>query len=159
MRSSTCWALRRVLLSSRPRSGSRWRFIATCVGSGGCGWFVRQCVPFTIVGAGLGVLPFIPWALTIWLGLLVIAIVWWFSLRPRLDREWAVGMDVQPRAEIVGNSIHVRNFRNFRYTASGEAIPQYEERTYDLTKLLSLDYFLSHWSGPVMAHTLVSVRF
>ncbi len=72
-------------------------------------WFV-SCVPFTIVGAGLGVLPFIPWALTIWLGLLVIAIVWWFSLRPRLDREWAVGMDVQPRAEIVGNSIHVRNF-------------------------------------------------
>ena len=64
-----------------------------------------------------------------------------------------------PRAEIAGNTLHVRNFRNFRYTASGEPIPRYEERTYDLAKLSSLDYFLAHWSGPVMAHTLATFGF
>ena len=121
-------------------------------------WFV-SCVPLTIVGASLGVLPLMPWALTIWLALLVITITWWFSLRPRSDGDWAEGMEVLPRAEIVGDTLHVRNFRNFSYSASGEPVPRYEERTYDLAKLSSLDYFLAHWSGPVMAHTLVSFGF
>ena len=44
-------------------------------------------------------------------------------------------------------------------SASGETVPRYEERTYDLAKLLSIDYFLAHWSGPTMAHTLVSFGF
>ena len=51
------------------------------------------------------------------------------------------------------------NFATFSYTAADKPIPRYEERTYDLAKLSSLDYFLSHWSGPVMAHTLVSFGF
>ena len=77
-------------------------------------------------------LPLMPWALTVWLALLVITIAWWFSLRPRSDGDWAEGMEVLPRAEIVGDTLHVRNFRNFSYSASGEPIPRYEERTYDL---------------------------
>ena len=121
-------------------------------------WFV-SFVPLVVVGASLAVLPLVPWALAVWFGLLVITIAWWFSLRPRSDRDWAVGMEVLPRAEIVGDTLCVRHFRNFSYTAAGEPIPRYEERTYDLAKLSSLDYFLSHWSGPVMAHTLVSFGF
>ncbi len=121
-------------------------------------WIV-PCVPLLIVGASLGVLPLIPWALAIWLGLLVITIAWWFSLRPRSDGDWAVGMEVLPRAEVAGDTLHVRQFRNFSYSESGEPVIRYEERTYDLAKLLSLDYFLAHWSGPVVAHTLVSFGF
>ena len=121
-------------------------------------WFV-SCVPLAIVGASLAVLPLLPWALAIWFALLVITITWWFSLRPRSDGDWAAGMEVLPRAEIVGNTLHVRNFRNFSYTASGEPIPRYEERTYDLARLSSVDYFLAHWSGPTMAHTLVTFGF
>ncbi len=48
-------------------------------------WFV-SFVPFAVVGASLGVLPLVPWALTIWLALLVITIAWWFSLRPKIER-------------------------------------------------------------------------
>ena len=121
-------------------------------------WFV-SFVPFAVVGASLGVLPLVPWALAVWFGSLVLTFAWWFSLRPRSDRDWAVGMDVLPRAEIVGDTLLVRNFRNFKYTPSGEPIPRYEERTYDLARLSSLDYFLAHWSGPVMAHTLASFGF
>ena len=60
---------------------------------------------------------------------LVIAIAWWISLRPRSDRDWMVGMEVLPRVEIVGDTLHVRQFRNFSYSATGEPIPRYEERT------------------------------
>ena len=121
-------------------------------------WFVFF-VPLVVVGASLAVLPLMPGTLAVWFGLLVIMIAWWFSLRPRSDRDWAMGMEALPSAEIVGDALYVRQFRNFSYTAAGEPIPRYEERTYDLTKLSSLDYFLSHWSGPVMAHTLVSFGF
>jgi hypothetical protein len=121
-------------------------------------WFVF-CIPLTIVAASLAVLPFMPWALTIWLALLVITIAWWFSLRPRSEGDWAEGMKVLPRVEIAGDVLQVQNFRNFSYSASGEPVLRYEERTYDLAKLSSLDYFLAHWSGPVIAHTLVSFGF
>ena len=121
-------------------------------------WFVSS-VPLAVVAASLGVLPLVPWALAVWLGLLGIAIAWWFSLRPRSDRDWAVGMEVLPRAEIIGDTLYVRNFRNFSHSAARESIPRYEVQAYDLARLSSLDYFLSHWSGPVMAHTLVSFGF
>ena len=81
-------------------------------------WFV-SCVPLAVVGASLGTLPLVPWALAVWFGLLLIAIAWWFSLRPRSDRDWAVGMEVLPRVEIAGATLHVRQFRNFSYAASG----------------------------------------
>jgi hypothetical protein len=121
-------------------------------------WFA-SLVPLVVVGVSLGLLPTWPWALAVWFGLLVVTIIWWVSLLPRPDRDWKTGMDVLPRVELVGDVLRVRQFRNFRYTASGEPLPQYEERTFDLTKLSSLDYFLAHWSGPVIAHTLVSFGF
>jgi hypothetical protein len=100
-----------------------------------------------------------PWALAVWFGLVIVTILWWRSLRPRSDRDWKAGMDVLPHVELVGDLVRIGQFRNFRYTASGEPLPQYEERTFDLAKLSSVDYCLSHWSGPVIAHTLVSFGF
>ena len=121
-------------------------------------WFA-SLVPLVIVGASLVLLPMRPWALAVWFGLLLVTILWWLSLRPKSDRDWKTGMDVLPHVELVGDVLRIRQFRNFRYTASGDPLPQYEERTFDLAKLSSLDYFLSHWSGPVIAHTLVSFGF
>ena len=121
-------------------------------------WLV-SLVPVVVVAASLAMLPLAPWALAVWFALLVLTIAWWFSLRPRSARDWAVGMKVLSRAELVGETLSVRQFRNFGYTAAGEPIPRYDDRTYDLGQLSSLDYFLSHWSGPVMAHTLVSFGF
>ena len=110
-------------------------------------------------GSSLAFLPMRPWALAVWSGFLLVTIVWWLSLRPKSDRDWKTGMDVLPHVEMAGDVLRIRQFRNFRYTASGEPLPRYEERTFDLAKLSSLDYFLSHWSGPAIAHTLVSFGF
>ena len=83
---------------------------------------VVSCVPLILVGVSLGALPLIPWALAIWLGLLVITFTWFFSLRPRSDGNWKEGMEVLPRAEIAGDMLHVRNFRNFSYPESGDPV-------------------------------------
>lgn len=115
--------------------------------------------PPVVVGVGLGLLPIRPWAVAASFGLLLVTILWRRSLRPKSDSDWKIGMDVLPHSELEGDVLRVRHFRNFRYTASGDPLPQYEERTFDLAKLSSLDYFLSHWSGPAIAHTLVSFGF
>jgi hypothetical protein len=121
--------------------------------------WLASLVPLVVVGASLVVLPIVPWALAVWSGLLLVTIVWWHSLRPRSDRDWKTGMDVLPHVELEGDVVRIRQFRNFRYTASGDPLPHYEERTFDLAKLASVDYFLAHWSGPAIAHTLVSFGF
>jgi hypothetical protein len=126
--------------------GPRWR------------WFA-SLVPLVVVGASLALLPMWPWALAVWAGLVLVTILWWRSLRPQADRDWKTEMDVLPHVELAGEVLRVCQFRNFRYTVSGDPLPQYEERTFDLTKLASLDYVLAHWSGPAIAHSLVSFGF
>ena len=69
-------------------------------------------------------------------------IAWWLSLRPRIDRDWAVGLAVLPRVEIIGDTLRIRHFRNFAYSATGDPVPRYEERMFDLARLTSVDYFL-----------------
>ena len=115
-------------------------------------------VPFAVVVVGFWLLP-PTGALTCWLVLFAMTIFWWLSLRPQAQRDWIAGLEVLPRAEIVGDTLTIREFRTFRYTASGETVPRYEVRTFDLARLTSLDYCLSHWAGPLMAHTLVSFGF
>jgi hypothetical protein len=101
-------------------------------------------VLLAIVGTSLWMLPLMPWALAAWLVLFALIIAWRLSLRPKLNADWAAGMEMLPRAEIVDDTMRVRQFRNFHHAASGETIPRYEERTYALSGLSSLDYFLSH---------------
>jgi hypothetical protein len=121
--------------------------------------FVISLAPLTVVSVSLCLLPVLPWVFSIWLTLMVIAILWWNSLRPKLDGDWLEGMKVLPQAEVLGNTLRISNFRHFSYSQSGEALHHYEERSFDLTRLSSIDYFLAHWSGPIIAHTLVSFGF
>ena len=108
--------------------------------------WMRWCVsliPLVSVGIALRTLPF-SWALALWLGLFMAALAWRISLRPRSQRDWAVGMERLPFVELQGSTLYVRNFRNFDYTEMGAPIPHYEERNFDLAQLSSVDYYLSH---------------
>lgn len=105
------------------------------------------------------VVPWVPWALLGWLCVLLAVLAWWHSLRPGQPRDWAPGMERWPRVEVDGDEIRIRDFRNFDYSRSGQVAARYEERTFHLSKLRSLDYFLSHILGPTVAHTLVSFGF
>jgi hypothetical protein len=121
--------------------------------------WLLSLLPLAIVGVSLWTLPLVPWALAVWLVLMAIMFALWLTLRPKSEADWAEGMQVLPRAEVIGDTLLFRNFRDFRYSSTGEPLPRYEVRSYELSRLASLDYFLSHWSGPIMAHTLVSFGF
>jgi hypothetical protein len=123
--------------------------------------WVRWLISLLPIAVVLGSLVLLPHSWTCALSLAMFAVVWlwWFTRRPLGNRDWALGMDILPRVQIEGDLVHVEHFRCFDYGPSGDPRPHYEQRTFDLSKVCSVDYFLSHWKGPIIAHTLVSFGF
>ncbi len=86
-------------------------------------------------------------------------LIWWLSLRPSNDRAWQPDVAQMAWAEISGDRVTIHNFRNCDYRTEGDYTPHWETRTYDLTKLRAVDFFLIHWGSPWIAHPIVSFDF
>ena len=85
---------------------------------------------------------------------------WWTNLKPSHDRTWSDLTAVLPRVKIEGDTATVRSIRNFEYETASEFLPQYRDKTYDLTKLTSLDLIISYWGdGQHTAHSMLSFGF
>ncbi|KAA8734518.1 DUF4105 domain-containing protein [Acinetobacter qingfengensis] len=87
------------------------------------------------------------------------ALIWFFSMPPRNDRDWnpevAKILDYQQQ----GQQITIENVRNFTWHTEDQYDIHWETRHYDLSKLQSMDLILSYWAGDKIAHTLVSFMF
>ena len=68
-------------------------------------------------------------------------------------------MAVTPYATIKGDSITIHNVRNFAYRTETDFTPRWETRTYDLSKLDSVDLIAVYWAGKAIAHIMVSFGF
>jgi hypothetical protein len=86
-------------------------------------------------------------------------LAWWFSIGPSNDRDWQVDSERLAWASINGDRVTVHNVRNFSYRSETDFTPAYDTRTYDLTKLDSVDLYTVYWMGPAIAHTIVSFGF
>jgi hypothetical protein len=95
-------------------------------------------------------------------------LIWWASIKPDGRRDWAEPLARQPRVSVEGDRYTVQDVRNFRWRkaagageGSGEEVAEarWETRSYDLSKAAGVDLFFSYWSGPLIAHLLVSVPF
>jgi hypothetical protein len=107
------------------------------------------------------------------LGLFVISLaavlVWWRGIEPSADRTWAVQLSRLPQMSISGDMLTVRNVRTFRWEATPGTSPpavterpaeiRWEDRSYRLSQATGVDLFFSYWSGPWIAHLVVSVTF
>src|SRR5262249_22548693 len=120
---STIWAALAVHYRS-PRRVVRWACSLTVLG------VVALAAAWWRVSPGF----WIGWAIRV-----AAVFVWFRLLRPRADRDWAVGLDVLPRVKFAGDRVVIENFRNFDYDAAGRATPRYETREFDLSKLQGLD--------------------
>jgi Domain of unknown function (DUF4105) len=84
---------------------------------------------------------------------------WWLSLAPRSDRPWQPDVATLPWAEVQGDAVVVHNVRDNVYRTETDYTVRYDDRTYSLAGLRSLDLFLSYWGSPWIAHTIVSFGF
>jgi len=79
-------------------------------------------------------------------------VVAWTSISPSSDRHWIPEQARLPEASIRGDSVRIRNVRDFTYTARQNFTSRYDDRDYDLGKLVSVWYvltpFTERWRGP-----------
>lgn len=93
---------------------------------------------------------------------MAISVAGWTRVRPSNNRDWSIGQDSLVEASFAGDSVIIRNLRNFDYDSSGEpAIVRYEDRVYDLSRLQTVWFVLAPFEpenrGP--AHSFLSFGF
>ena len=91
--------------------------------------------------------------------LVAVLLGWWSRIAPSNDRDWQTDVARLAHAEIQGDLVTVRNVRNFDYHSETEYTPAYYDKTYDLSKLRSVDLVAVYWMGPAIAHTILSFGF
>ena len=84
---------------------------------------------------------------------------WWSAIRPSNDRQWQPDVARPPYAQLQGDELTIHNVRNFAYRTETDFSERWETRTYDLSKLDRLDFFMSYWGSPAIAHTIMSWAF
>ncbi|KPD11123.1 DUF4105 domain-containing protein [Phaeobacter sp. 11ANDIMAR09] len=90
---------------------------------------------------------------------LATVITWWASLTPPATRNWSPDVERQVTGELNGSHLTLTNIRNFTWRSADDFDATWENRSYDLEQLQSLDLFMSYWSGKSIAHMIISFGF
>ncbi len=86
-------------------------------------------------------------------------LIWWQTLRPTNNKEWAQDVAEISHGTLTGNRLRMYNVRNFEYNGANVVKNRWETRDYDLDTLQGLDLFLSYWASDTIAHTILSWDF
>jgi hypothetical protein len=84
---------------------------------------------------------------------------WWLSIEPSNDRDWQPEVARLAYADVDGDRVTVHNIRNFDYRSETDFTPAYYDKTFDVSKLESVDLVAVYWMGPAIAHTILSFGF
>lgn len=126
-------------------------------------WPRAVCLPLAVlVGLGSAAALFLlppRRALRAFGGLFLIPLACFLLMRPSNDRPWQPDVARTPYAEITGDKVVLHNVRNCAYASETNFTVRYETRTYDLSRLKSVDIMFSDWGLNVIAHTMLSFGF
>lgn len=86
-------------------------------------------------------------------------LAWWLFMPPSNSRNWQPDVAVLPWAEIWGTRVIIHNIRNCDYRSETDYTVRHYDRTFDLTRLKSVDLALVYWGIPYIAHTMLSFEF
>lgn len=98
-------------------------------------------------------------ALLVFAGVFLSVLGWYLSLRPTHDRLWRSDVAVMPRAFIDGDRVHLTGVRDFDYYTAHDFTIRYRKREVSISHLTSIDFFVSYFVPPFVAHTFLSFNF
>ncbi|OHA84509.1 MAG: hypothetical protein A2408_00710 [Candidatus Yonathbacteria bacterium RIFOXYC1_FULL_52_10] len=99
-------------------------------------------------------------ALKILLVLIALFVLWSILVHPSNDRDWNADQAILPTADIMGDTVAIRNIRNFSYASTTSYTPAYYDKTFDVSKLVRAYYIVEPFSGYAgAAHTFLSFEF
>lgn len=84
---------------------------------------------------------------------------WWIGLPPSNQRDWADDVARNLTGDVRQSVVTLHNVRNFDWRSKTDYTIRWQDASYDLDTLQSVDMVLSYWMGPAIAHTLVSFGF
>ena len=93
------------------------------------------------------------------LAIFAILVILFLRIPASNDRDWQPDVAVTPYATVNGDLVTIHGVRNFDYRTETDFRPRWEERTYDLRKLDSVDIIAVYWTGKAIAHVMVSFGF
>jgi len=88
-----------------------------------------------------------------------LVLIYWLLMPPSNNRDWQPDLAVLSWAEIAGDKVTIHNIRNCDYRTDTDFTCHYYDKTFDLSKLKSVDFFLVYWGSPMIAHTMMSFDF
>jgi hypothetical protein len=86
-------------------------------------------------------------------------VLWWNAIEAPSDGNWEADVARQVTGEINGDSLTLANVREFKWRSEEDKTEIWTNRTFDLSKVTSTDMFMSYWSGPYIAHMILSFGF
>lgn len=97
----------------------------------------------------------------LWVYTGITILIWCFCLRihPSNNRDWQDSWSRIPNVEIKGDSILIKNIRDFHYRTQNDFDVRYIDRTYRLSQLKGLDLILSNWGIKEIVHVMLSFDF
>jgi hypothetical protein len=86
-------------------------------------------------------------------------LIWWQRIPPSNDRIWADDVAQMTTGTVDGTHVILHNVRNFEWRSNTDYTQRWETRGYDIDHLNSVDMIMSYWTGPAIAHLLISFGF
>jgi Domain of unknown function (DUF4105) len=147
MAAATAWGTLAIYYSNLPGEGLR-KILAAVFAAFGIamlGWYLLSAKPAR---------PIITFSV-----LFLLLVAWWSTIPPRQDRDWAPEYAKLAYATFNGNLVTIHNIRNFDYRTETDFTPRYYDKTFDVSKLDSVDVIASYWMGDAIAHIFLSFGF
>lgn len=159
MKYGTSSALHKVLLISGYTL--RWLLLGTgllwCLGL----WYYQ---PISLVIPALAVAAWLllhrkKTELILWMSFLFSVICYLLLPGPQPEK-WQTPWERAPQFEISGDTLTIRNLRDFRYRSEQDFDPLWRTETYNLNTIIGADFAECHWDGmEAICHTMISFSF
>lgn len=94
-----------------------------------------------------------------WAGATTLLLLWYLHDPARNDRDWAPEYAIPATIGINGQTITINNIRNFAYRTETDPIPAYDDATFQLNQLATVDLVSSYWSNDTIAHIFLTFGF